>query len=527
MKRKHKLSTMVLKWQLIIGVALIIVTCLNVGFQYVREYNEQIRQQAFGYARSAAQYIDGDRITLYAQTLKKDDYYKKIQEYFNTAQRETNLKYYYVSIPTEDGLIYIWDANNIEGSCELGEKEAYMKGGKEAAFRAFQKNPEEKLYYAHYDVQGYLASAYYPIFNSKGEPVAIAGADLSMSGIRSTLLRFLLSVIISVIFVIAIFMVVLYLVFKKQVVQPIENLRRGIQHYHMDMDAVVAAKELKNIPQKNEIGDLSRDFVSMMTEIKRKTAEVIKLSTEKERIGAELELARNIQANMLPNIFPPFPERTEFDIFASMTPAKEVGGDFYDFFLIDDDHLGIAIADVSGKGVPAALFMMVSKILVNNYAAMESSPAKVLEQVNTQICKHNQEDMFVTVWFGVLEISTGKVTAANAGHEYPIIKKAHGEFELLKDKHGFVVGGMESTHYTEYEFTLEKGGTLFLYTDGVAEATNADNELFGTSRLLDVLNRNRKAPPKELLTNTKMAVDKFVGSAPQFDDLTMLAIKLL
>ena len=157
---------------------------------------------------------------------------------------------------------------------------------------------------------------------------------------------------------------------------------------------------------------------------------------------------------------------------------------------------------------------------------MGGSPAKVLEQVNTQICKNNEEEMFVTVWFGVLEISTGKVTAANAGHEYPIIKKADGKFELFKDKHGFVIGGMEGMRYKDYEFTLEKGGTLFLYTDGVAEATNAQNELFGTDRMIEALNKDAQASPTDLLNNMKQAVDEFVGDAPQFDDLTMLGVKL-
>ena len=248
---------------------------------------------------------------------------------------------------------------------------------------------------------------------------------------------------------------------------------------------------------------------------------------ETSRIDAELSMATRIQADMLPNIFPAFPERPEFDIYATMTPAKEVGGDFYDFFLIDDDHLGLVMADVSGKGVPAALFMMMSKIIVSNYAMMGESPAKVLEQVNTQICKNNKEEMFVTVWFGVLEISTGTVTAANAGHEYPIIKKANGEFELFKEKHGFVIGGMKGMRYNDYEFTLEKGGTLFVYTDGVAEATNAKNELFGTERMIASLNQNPQASPKVLLTNMKNSVDEFVGDAPQFDDLTMMGVKLL
>ncbi len=277
----------------------------------------------------------------------------------------------------------------------------------------------------------------------------------------------------------------------------------------------------------DEIEVLAESFETLSKRTREYIDQITTITAEKERIGAELELATKIQAHMLPNIFPAFPERPELDIYATMTPAKEVGGDFYDFFLIDDDHLGMVMADVSGKGVPAALFMMMSKILVSNYAMIGGSPAKVLEQVNTQICKNNDEDMFVTVWFGVLEISTGKITAANAGHEYPIVKKADGEFELFKDKHGFVIGGMAGLKYKDYEFTLEKGGSLFLYTDGVAEATNAENELFGTDRMIAALNKDPQASPKELLENMQQSVSDFVGDAPQFDDLTMLGIKLL
>ncbi|MBO7339586.1 MAG: SpoIIE family protein phosphatase, partial [Lachnospiraceae bacterium] len=382
-------------------------------------------------------------------------------------------------------------------------------------------------YYARYKVQGYLASAYYPIFDSQGKPVALAGADLSMDGIRKTLLHFLIVVIASVIFVIAGFMVAMYLVLNRQVVRPITNLQKSMRTYRKTMDHDAAVKKLGDFSLNNEIGDLAGDFTTMITEIEKKTTEIVKLSSEKERIGAELELARSIQASMLPNIFPAFPERSDIDVFASMTPAKEVGGDFYDFFLMDDDHLGLVMADVSGKGVPAALFMMISKILLNNYAMMSGTPSKALEQLNAQICKNNQEGMFVTIWLGMVEISTGKVIAANAGHEYPIIKKADGRFELFKDKHGFVVGGMDGVKYVDYEFTLEKGSVLLLYTDGVAEATNAQNELFGTDRMLEAINREEVTDMKGLLTNLEKAVNDFVGDAPQFDDLTMLGIRLL
>ena len=277
----------------------------------------------------------------------------------------------------------------------------------------------------------------------------------------------------------------------------------------------------------DEINVLLKSMQTMESEMNGYLEDLKTATAEKERISLELDLASKIQAAMIPSIFPPFPERKEFSIYASMTPAKEVGGDFYDFFLIDDDHLGIVMADVSGKGIPAALLMMVTKIIVKNYTLMHNSPSKVLELVNNQICSNNQAEMFVTVWLGILTISEGRVVASNAGHEYPIIKKGSGSFEVLKDKHGFVIGGLEDSKYTEYEFFLGKGDTLFVYTDGLLESTNSSEELFGMDRILEHLNITKDANPEMILDHMKNAVKGFVGEAQQFDDLTMLAIKLL
>lgn len=247
---------------------------------------------------------------------------------------------------------------------------------------------------------------------------------------------------------------------------------------------------------------------------------------EKERIGAELNVATQIQASMLPCVFPAFPEYEEFDIYASMNPAKEVGGDFYDFFLVDPDHLALVIADVSGKGVPAALFMMITKTLLKNAAQSGLCPGAVLETVNDQLLENNEAGMFVTVWLGIYEISTGRLTAANAGHEYPAVKRADGCFTLFKDKHGFVMGGMEDVTYREYELELHAGDILFLYTDGVAEATNKEKQLYGTDRMLDALNKKENADSKDLLLTVRADIDLFVGEAEQFDDITMLALKI-
>jgi sigma-B regulation protein RsbU (phosphoserine phosphatase) len=230
---------------------------------------------------------------------------------------------------------------------------------------------------------------------------------------------------------------------------------------------------------------------------------------------------------MMPHIFPAFPDRPEFDIYASMDPAKEVGGDFYDFFLVDEDHLCMVMADVSGKGIPAALFMMASKIILQSCAMLGQSPAEILTKTNEAICSNNQEGMFVTVWLGILEISTGRLRAANAGHEYPVLKKAGGAFALHRDRHGLVIGAMDGVRYQGYELSLEPGTKLFVYTDGVPEAVDGEGRMFGAGRMLEALNRAPDAGPKEILENVRAAVDDFVRDAEQFDDLTMLCMEYI
>ena len=275
----------------------------------------------------------------------------------------------------------------------------------------------------------------------------------------------------------------------------------------------------------DEVEELAESFAAISHKTVVYMDKVVKVTAEKERIGAELSLATDIQAAMLPHIFPAFPDRPDFDIFASMDPAKEVGGDFYDYFLIDDDHLCMVIADVSGKGVPAALFMMASKIILQSVAMLGNSPAEILARTNEAICSNNEAQMFVTVWLGILELSTGRLVAANAGHEFPVLKLPNGDFELYKDRHGFVIGGMEGVRYREYEIQMEPGAKLFVYTDGVPEATDADKELFGTGRMLDALNADKSAAPVQVLKNVRRAVDGFVKDAEQFDDLTMLCLE--
>ena len=246
---------------------------------------------------------------------------------------------------------------------------------------------------------------------------------------------------------------------------------------------------------------------------------------ERERIGNELRMATEIQGSMLPHDFPPFPDRKEFDVYAVMDPALEVGGDFYDFFLIDDDHLCIMVADVSGKGIPAALFMMISKVILESFATLGSSAGEILTKANEAICSNNQADMFVTVWLGILEISSGRLVAANAGHEYPVLRRGGGPYELIKDRHGLVIGGMDGVRYKEYDLQLKPGDRVFVYTDGVPEAMDADGKMFGTTRMVESLNADPDVSLQELLDNVRKGVDGFVKDAVQFDDLTMLCLE--
>ena len=247
---------------------------------------------------------------------------------------------------------------------------------------------------------------------------------------------------------------------------------------------------------------------------------------EKAVADRDLSVASSIQENILPQIFPYLPERKEFDIYASMTAAKEVGGDFYDFFMIDEDHIALVMADVSGKGIPAALFMMVSRTMIKNYTLTgQYSPSKILEHVNDQICEGNSAGLFVTVWLAIIDLSTGKGVAANAGHEHPVLRRNGEQFEMVKYRHSVAVATMEGIKFKEHPFELHPGDTLFVYTDGVAEATNADSELFGEERLLSALNKNPNASPRELLWNVMGDINGFVNGSKQFDDITMLSLK--
>ncbi|MCR5048911.1 MAG: SpoIIE family protein phosphatase [Saccharofermentans sp.] len=324
------------------------------------------------------------------------------------------------------------------------------------------------------------------------------------------------------IFLIVLAGMIAVLMLSDRIVKPIESMTQDI------IEGATTGKmfEMKEIYNTNdEIEVLAASFDDLSKKTKAYITEITENTKMKERISTELSLAAQIQEAMLPHKFPPFPDRHEFDIYAVMDPAREVGGDFYDFFMIDDDHIGLVMADVAGKGIPAALYMMISKTILQSCAMLGVPVSEVLRRTNNALCYDEDVDMFVTVWVGVLQISTGKLTACNAGHEYPVIKRADGSFEVYKDKHSLAIGAMPTTRFTSYEIDINKGDILFLYTDGVPEATDGNEKMFGQERMLEALNSDPDADPTTLLKNVQKAVAEFVKDAEPFDDLTMLAFE--
>ncbi len=375
---------------------------------------------------------------------------------------------------------------------------------------------------------GWLCTAGTPVYNKAGEICCFALVDVSTGNILAGMSGYALQITAALLIMMVIASWLVLRNIKKSLVTPINEIAAATQNYVEDRRAGKKDADhfaALNIHSGDEVENLSLVMADMERTLSEYEKSLTSITAEKERISTELALAARIQSEMLPSTFPLFPEHREFDIYAMMEPAKEVGGDFYDIFLIDDDHLCMVMADVAGKGIPAALFMMSSRSILANNAITGKSPAAILADTNTAICKNNPERMFVTVWLGILEISTGKLTAANAGHEYPVIKQPDGKFGLIKDGHGLMIGFKAGIQYPEYELTLEKGTKLFVYTDGVPEATNAQEELFGKERMLAALNEHPDGTPEEILNSINRAVDKFVQDAEQFDDLTMLCLE--
>lgn len=482
----------------------------NGGVPDFENFDEQQWQEYY------ARYQSVEELPQYKSTLK-------LLQKISQANKVNSIYIGYMDVETYYG-VYLVDGSLNTDVCPVGTCDPF----EESNAREMKKgNYDFPAYITNYEEYGWLCSAGAGIYDQNGEVVGTACIDVSMDDIMKNRQEFLQNLCLVLVGITIVICLLILAGINRILLVPVKSLSQAAALFVKDKESTkktqTAISQL-NIHTGDEIEELSESIKTMEMEINDYIDHLTEVTAEKERMGAELNIATQIQASMLPCIFPAFPDRNEFDIYASMDPAKEVGGDFYDFFLIDEDHIALVMADVSGKGVPAALFMVIAKTLLKNTAQSGISPKEVLSQVNTQLCENNEAEMFVTVWLGIMQISTGHMVCANAGHEYPAIRRVGGQYELLHDKHGFVLAGMEGSRYREYEITLEKGDSLFVYTDGVPEATNAENELFGTDRMLEALNQNPDAASEEVIREVQKAMEVFVKQAPQFDDITMLSM---
>lgn len=464
----------------------------------------------------------------YAQVEEMPEYQEILEllHEFSEANDVDSIYIGYMDVETKYG-IYLVDGSLNAEACPVGTCDPFEESNAE---QMRQGNYDFPAYITNYEEYGWLCSAGAGIFDDNGVIAGTACVDVSMDEIMQNRQDFLVKLCLVLAGITLMILLLMLFAINRILLAPINSLAKAAESFVSEKeksgaDKVQSAISRLEIHTGDEIENLSEAVKKMELEINEYIENLTAVTAEKERMGAELNVATQIQASMLPCIFPAFPDRKEFDIYATMEPAKEVGGDFYDFFLVDENHIAMVMADVSGKGVPAALFMVIAKTLLKNSAQAGIDPAEVLAKVNNQLCENNDAEMFVTVWLGIMEISTGKMVCANAGHEYPAVRRAGGEYELLRDKHGFVLAGMEGARYRGYELILNPGDCIFVYTDGVPEATNASNELFGTDRMLEALNKGKGKGCQELLGTVRREIESFVGDAPQFDDITMLSLE--
>ncbi len=520
------------------GIILLLVVfsaiVLIIGYNIFTEaLLQQYSDGAYLTAKTASSFVNPDDMNDYVNSGGKGKKYTEVWKELDSICNSSGSTFVYVIIPDTTDYAHIKfifstiDHNSPYTIYDFGYVRETTNDEYKVKYKAlYDKTSEHEMLIRD---KGYIETDSHitmmvPLVGKDGDVKGILCVQRQMDILSNMRNSFMSKVVFALLILVLIVIVVQSLFLHHTLLKPLKMISEEAARF--STDSTVAEKKLTDsIRNKDEIGALAGSIDHMEEQIYAYIENITSITAEKQRILTELNLATRIQAAMLPNVFPAFPERADFDIYASMAPAKEVGGDFYDYFLVDDDHLCIVMADVSGKGVPAALFMMASKIILANNAMLGKSPKEILTDTNNTICSNNREEMFVSVWLGILELSTGKLTASNAGHEYPVLRKPDGKFELFKDKHGFVIGGMDGVVYSEYEIDLKSGSKLFLYTDGVPEATNAEEELFGNERMVAALNKDASASSEEILGNVRSAVDEFVKNAEQFDDLTMLCIE--
>ena len=532
---KNKIRISVLGLELIFGAVIFgAVMCFINSFNGYREFKQEL-EVIYGnvteqFAQTAATYVNGDKLEYWIKNGPDEEWYETNQRLIDITEA-SELVYVYVTTiaPDYKSRTYVFDTVNskeknstvIELGFEqsLAKKDNYYIG----KLKGVIEDGESYSMFSYKKSGGHVTSAV-PLIGSNGKPCAIVSIVKPMHEIKEYKKKFLQSIIIWALILTALFIALYAFFLYMGIIRPILFVTYETSHFaehHGELSGI-----LKKIHGHNEIGTLAKSVEKMSIDMNRYISDLTHATAEKERLGAELNVAKKIQAEMLPRVFPPYDNHKEVELFASMEPAKEVGGDFYDFYMLDDDHFALVVGDVSGKGVPAALFMVITKTLLKDTAAHEFDPAKIFEHVNRILCEGNESGLFVTCWMGILTLSTGELKFANAGHNAPLIMQG-GAIRYLTTKPNLMLAGMDGVPYTTHSVMMEKGDHLFVYTDGVTEATNLQNELYGENRLITVMKYAVGKPSRDVLDIIRTDIDEFVNGAPQFDDITMLEMSYL
>ena len=547
MKSETKKYKHPLRRKMLLGCALFCaISCLATGFFGAVIYTDGMYSRydsnmtdILGYVMSG---VDTDDLEKCIETGVESVKFRELQKQLDNIKENFDIEYIYIVKPlnteeTDNMMNVIAGVTQYEVEYEadtlahLGQLTGTLYSPEVAAkyLEAMELEKGEVNFFENRTGYGHDYTAITPVKNSDGVSIAVLAVDLSINEIYAVLGNYVLLIFAGTVILIIVFLNIIYRWLSKKVIVPVSKIQTAAEKFvnesQTQNDPDLLSYEDPRINSEDEIEALSMSLSTLASDLKKYMKNLVKETREKERIGTELALATKIQADMLPCIFPPFPEKSEFDIYATMEPAKEVGGDFYDFFMVDDKHLAVVMADVSGKGIPAALFMVIGKTLIKDHTQTGISLGDVFSEVNDMLCASNNEGLFITAFEGVLDIETGEFRYVNAGHEPPYIYKAGQEYEKYKVRPGFVLAGMENMKYKEGTLSLMPGDKVFLYTDGVTEAENTGHELYGDARLSDILNKTKNCDVEQTLKKVRGDISEFTDGAEQFDDITMLCLE--
>ena len=510
-----------------------VIVCVVGTNSFLRAFKNEYSTVTYHMADSITAFVNGDLIDEYLEDSSGEEY-TRVKHILDTCCEKLNVSLIYViKVDESDYGRFVSVFNSVNNSVDDSNYTEWEPGYERETtneeyrwkYKAIYENeaPYETVFRLNPpgDQHPHITTIV-PIKASSGNVTSLLCIQRPVREMTGAVKPYIFLILLSVAVLVVIMSVMIGAFLKRSIIRPVEKVSAEAMRFAKEH---TKSRPIGDVGRYRTLIGLADSIDSMESDMVNYIDNLTAATAEREHLSAELNIAAKIQNDALPKEIPAFPDRNEFDIAGSMNPAKEVGGDFYNYILIDDDHLMMIIADVAGKGIPASLFMEMTNIMICDRTVMGGTPAQILEFVNENICKHNSADMFVTVWLGILEISTGRLISANAGHEYPAICRKGGSFEIIKDKHGFVIGGMDGMKFRDVELQLGRGDKLFVYTDGLPEAMDSEGSMYSLDRMIDALNEYRDAAPNDILEGVSRNVNEFVGDAEQFDDLTMLCLE--